>query len=712
MEKTDISYSLKNVPLPSKNAYINALVPKVTSFIQRLRWRAHFFIQNRKRKRLTNNDTESDSEEENESSKETFGFNTSKSAPPIPALSNFENDLYNTISNLKFNNQKKPFQIQLQKDVDTINKSTKAFTLADKTNNVYTVSAQTYKQLLDNNITAHYKKDHDNTEAKINKEAKHICEKLEISDRVQRIPKKEAFVTIKDHKVNFKNNTKCRLINPTKSEIGKISKQKLQAITRELKIKLNLNQWINTSDVLEWFKSLKNKRLLSFLTFDVVEFYPSISESLFIDALDFAATHVHITDFDREIFMNARASILYSRGETWIKRSGLFDTTMGAYDGAETCEIIGLFMLNKLKEKYPDLNIGLYRDDGLAAHRRIPGPELDRMRKGIEKLFKDHGLSITIETGLKQVDFLDINLNLQTEKYKPYKKPNNSLSYINIDSNHPPNITKSIPKIINQRLNNLSCTKDDFDHAKPEYEEALRQSGYKENSKLTFCNTPENKKKKQRKRKITWFNPPFAANLSTDIGRKFINLIEKHFPKKNPLSKIINKHTVKISYSCMPNMRAIILKHNNKLLQDNDKPNKSGCNCRKQACPLQENCLAENLVYEAALRHDGKTVKYYGSTCTTFKTRWRNHTASFRNANKANDTTLAAYVWENGLQGSPNVTWRIVGQRKPVAPNGECGVCLLEKTTIMKNNGPGTLNVRGEIFRRCPHRDKNSIHRC
>ena len=723
MDRANISYSLKNIPLSTKKAYINALVPKVTSFIQRLRWRAYIFLENSKKKRNTNTDDDSENEV---GSKETFGFGTSRSAPPVQALSGFENDLYALISNLKFRKGKSKFQNQLHKDVEMIQKSTNAFVLADKTNNVYTVSADRYKQLLNNNVSAQYMKDNDDNESKINKEAKKICERLDISDRVQRIPPKQAFITIKDHKENFRTNTKCRLINPMKSEIGKISKQKLQSITRSLKSRLKVNQWINTGDVLDWFENLENKRFLSFITFDVVEFYPSITEKLFNDALDFASTHLPIPSSDREIFMNARSSLLFSQGDNWVKQSGLFDTTMGAFDGAECCELIGIFMLHEIKQLFPELNIGLYRDDGLGVCRRRGGSDLDRIRKGLVKLFKDHGLSITIDTGLKQVDFLDVTLDLQQSSYKPFMKQNNTPTYINVESNHPPTIIRQIPDIISKRLNSLSCCKEDFDAAKPEYEEALLRSGYKGSAKLEYtprvtdaANSRSKKGKKQRKRKVTWFNPPFAANLSTNLGRKFLNLIEKHFPKESPLSKILNRHTVKLSYSCMPNMRATILQHNNKLLRSNAPPAPSGCNCKKYACPLQGNCLAENIVYEANIQHDNRTVKYYGSTSTSFKTRWRNHAASFRasNSNKANDTALAAFVWDNNLQETeggppPNITWRVVGQQKSVAPNGICRVCLLEKTTIMLNNGPNTLNVRSEIYKRCPHRDKNALRNC
>ena len=69
-------------------------------------------------------------------------------------------------------------------------------------------------------------------------------------------------------------------------------------------------------------------------------------------------------------------------------------------------------------------------------------------------------------------------------------------------------------------------------------------------------------KRRNRPRKITWFNPPFSQNVATNVGRKFRTLIRKHFPKSSKLYKIFNKNTLKISYSCMPNITAVIRQHN------------------------------------------------------------------------------------------------------------------------------------------------------
>ena len=63
--------------------------------------------------------------------------------------------------------------------------------------------------------------------------------------------KREAFISLKDHKENFENNPKCRLINPAKSDSGKISKLILDKVNTHLRAILNVNQWRNTC-VLVW----------------------------------------------------------------------------------------------------------------------------------------------------------------------------------------------------------------------------------------------------------------------------------------------------------------------------------------------------------------------------------------------------------------------------------------------------------------------------
>ena len=73
-------------------------------------------------------------------------------------------------------------------------------------------------------------------------EAHEIARKLHLEDRVNTTAKREAFITLKDHKPNFANNPTCRLITPAKSEIGKISKQILDRINKSIVNHFHLNQ--------------------------------------------------------------------------------------------------------------------------------------------------------------------------------------------------------------------------------------------------------------------------------------------------------------------------------------------------------------------------------------------------------------------------------------------------------------------------------------
>ena len=89
-----------------------------------------------------------------------------------------------------------------------------------------------------------------------------------------------AYITLKDHKENFRNNTKCRLINPSKSEVGRVSKQYLSDIIADVSRKTEVNQWRNTATVINWFKNLLHRHKCKFIKSDIAEFYPSISENL------------------------------------------------------------------------------------------------------------------------------------------------------------------------------------------------------------------------------------------------------------------------------------------------------------------------------------------------------------------------------------------------------------------------------------------------
>ena len=150
---------------------------------------------------------------------------------------------------------------------------------------------------------------------------------------------------------------------------------------------------------------------------------------------------------------------------------------MGSYDGAEVCELIGLFVLEKLKDRF-GYDIGLYRNDGLATLNTRSGRLNDKARKDLEHIFNDFGLNITVLTNQLQTNFLDLTLDLTNNTYKPYRKPNDTPLYINRLSNHPPSILKQIPSSIQQRINSLSHNQQAFDTAAPIYNDALKRSNF------------------------------------------------------------------------------------------------------------------------------------------------------------------------------------------------------------------------------------------
>ena len=234
-----------------------------------------------------------------------------------------------------------------------------------------------------------------------------------------------------------------------------------------------------------------------------------------------------------------------------------------------------------------DLQIGLYLDDGLAAGFQTPR-QLENIKKKICKIFKDNQLSITIDANLKAVNFLDVTFDLNTGLYKPFMKTNDKPIYVNKNSNHPPSILKNIPEAVTRRLSKISANEDVFKEAIPPYQNALNMSGYDYVMKYEETQATQ-KEKKNRKRRIIWYNPPWSVNCSTKIGAKFLNLVDNCFPPNNSLHKIVNRNTLNVSYSCMLfnflrtlfdikdtcsyscmlNMAEVISKHNSKVIKQN-----------------------------------------------------------------------------------------------------------------------------------------------
>ena len=263
-------------------------------------------------------------------------------------------------------------------------------------------------------------------------------------------------------------------------------------------------------------------------------------------------------------------------------------------------------------------------------------------------------------------------------------------------------------------LSAISSNKECFDNAKSTYQDALNKSGYK--YKLSYKETtpdtsPTNRRNHQRN--ITWFNPPYSKNVETKVGKCFLLLIDQHFPKTNPLHKIFNRNTLKLSYSCMSNVKTVISNHNKAELDNDLKSSdetKKLYNCRnKNSCPQDRNCNVTNIIYQAEVTTLESKEAYIGLCDTTFKEQYRNHMCSFRNERyRINVTELSKHIWDlQDRKLNYEIKWSKVKQaRSNLNINKKCNLCLWEKFFIIVKPEMSTLNHRNELTLTCKHSKK------
>ena len=336
------------------------------------------------------------------------------------------------------------------------------------------------------------------------------------------------------------------------------------------------------------------------------------------------------------------------------------------------------------------------------------------MRKQIQEIFKQHDLQTTAEAiNCKIVNFLDVTFNLEDESFKPYCKPNNVPQYVHRMSNHPPTVLKNLPKNVNHRLSSISSNEELFNNAVPQYQEAIKNSGY--DFILKFEPTASNPKPKNRNRKrnILWFNPPWNSEVETNVGKEFLKLIDECFPPENPLSKIFNRRSVKVSYSTTPSIEQIIAGKNAKVLkeQPSETPQKT-CSCPStKECLLDQKCLEKNIIYQATVEQPNKEPKtYVGLTATTFKARFGVHKKSFEDPEYV-PTTLSNYIHDLKSKGiETNVTWKILDRATSYSPVTDvCHLCNKEAYYIIFEPHLAQLNSRSELFSTCMHKKSNLL---
>ena len=181
--------------------------------------------------------------------------------------------------------------------------------------------------------------------------------------------------------------------------------------------------------------------------------------------------------------------------------------------------------------------------------------------------------------------------------------------------------------------------------------------------------------------------------------------------------KIFNRNTVKISYSCMPNMKQIISSRNKVLLTsektESTTPTKD-CNCKKNTtCPLEGKCLTKSVVYQATVtRHDNQMQEtYVGLTENTFKIRYNGHNSNFKNKTQKNATALSQYIWTTKYNSVLYyIKWIVLAKCKPYSPACKrCNLCLMEIFFIICKPKLSSLNHRNELVSACRHRKKHLL---
>ena len=140
MERVYFSYSLKNIPIPSKHVYLKNMIFKLESFIKIIRWEAFSYEK---------------SDNTPEKTVDNFGFKSVKTPPKNEHLNAFEADLYDMVRNIKFKRVSSEFQSNLSKDIKRINEEPLLFIPADKKNNLYKLAKGNYNKLQNHTKNKH-----------------------------------------------------------------------------------------------------------------------------------------------------------------------------------------------------------------------------------------------------------------------------------------------------------------------------------------------------------------------------------------------------------------------------------------------------------------------------------------------------------------------------------------------------------------------------
>ena len=180
-----------------------------------------------------------------------------------------------------------------------------------------------------------------------------------------------------------------------------------------------------------------------------------------------------------------------------------------------------------------------------------------------------------------------------------------------------------------------------------------------------------------------------------------------------------HKHSRHIYIYIYIHIYIVIDGHNKAMIKKTTKPEedqpKKMCNCRNETeCPLEGECLQDEIVYQATVTTREKAETYVGLTATDFKTRWRNHQMSFKHEKRRNDTELSKHLWKlKEKKEDYTISWNILAKARAYTnATKRCNLCITEKFFILSNPQMATLNKRNELISNCRHRRKYILKYC
>ena len=164
----------------------------------------------------------------------------------------------------------------------------------------------------------------------INNDTGNFASKLHINDRLGKFQKKDAYILFKDHKPNFINKLQTRLINPSKTKLGKISKNIIQNIVTNVREASHSNLWRNSLETIEWFRGIKKTKVkLALYNLTSLTFIRPYLKKILIDSINYEKEYIDITNQQFDIILACRKTVLENNGTTCIKSGPMnFDVPM------------------------------------------------------------------------------------------------------------------------------------------------------------------------------------------------------------------------------------------------------------------------------------------------------------------------------------------------------------------------------------------------